>query len=169
MKPFSLAKRRGYPIIFVIVVICLIGGILFFVPVAKQAEFLLPSVAAAAGFAYFLYNQHLQETRLFNELFRQFNERYDSLNEELNRIAAQSEVSLFSLKDKQILYDYFNLCSEEYLYVKTGFIDPEVWRSWRMGMCYFSAVPHIRTLWESELSAGSYYGFALNLLECDDQ
>lgn len=69
-----------------------------------------------------------------------------------------------ALADKQVLFDYFNLCAEEYLYYKTGFIDEEVWASWLRGMGAFAKVEHIRSLWQAELEAGSYYGFTLDLL-----
>ncbi|MFP5444018.1 MAG: hypothetical protein ACLGIY_10515 [Betaproteobacteria bacterium] len=164
VHPFALGKRSRYPAIFLVTVAGLATGILLIAPPAKQAEFFLPAVAAAAGFAYFLYSQHLQETRLFTELFRQFNAKYDSLNERLNEIAAGDAVSMLALADKQVLFDYFNLCAEEYLYYKTGFIDEEVWASWLRGMGACAKVEHIRSLWQAELEAGSYYGFTLDLL-----
>ena len=164
-QPFSLGKKSRYPAIFLGVAAALITGILLFIPPPKQPELFLPAVAAAAGFAYFLYSQHLQETKLFSELFRQFNSMYDELNEDLNRIAAASDVTMLGLKDKQVLFDYFNLCAEEYLYFKSGFIDPEVWNAWVNGMQYFVAVQHIRNLWGAELAGGSYYGFTLGVVE----
>ena len=158
-QSFSLNKRSRYPAIFLVAVATLITGIMLFVPSGRQPDFFLPAVAASAGFAYFLYTQHLQETKLFSDLFRQFNERYDRLNGDLNRIASESNVSLLGSADKQFLFDYFNLCAEEFLYYKSGFIDPEVWKSWSSGMRYFLAVRHIQDLWASELDFGSYYGF----------
>jgi hypothetical protein len=147
-KPFSLAKRSRYPLIFLVVVAAIVTGIHLLVPSAKQAEAYLPAVAAAAGFAYFLYSQHLQETRLFTELFRQFNAKYDSLNEALNKITNDRQITVLALQDRQVLFDYFNLCAEEYLYFKTGYIDSEVWQSWLKGMSYFAAVRHIKDLWK---------------------
>jgi hypothetical protein len=162
-QQFSLGRRTRYPGIFLVVFVSLFTGILLLVPSAKQPVFFLPAVAAAAGFAYFLYTQHLQETKLFSDLFRQFNERYDRLNGDLNQIATAQRVSMLSEESKQVLFDYFNLCAEEYLYYKTGFIDQEVWRSWSSGRSYFESVPHIRDLWASELESGSYYGFKLGI------
>ncbi|MCZ8292803.1 MAG: hypothetical protein O9312_04735 [Hylemonella sp.] len=163
-KPFSLGKRSSYPIVFIAASALLVLGILTLAPASKQPDFFMPAVAAAAGLAYYLYSQHLQETRLFTELFRQFNERYDALNADLNRIATATKQTMLEAKDKQLLFDYFNLCAEEYLYFKNGFIDPEVWESWTNGMRYFSAIPHISDLWINELASGSYYGFSLDLL-----
>lgn len=164
-QPYSLGKRSRYPAIFLVAVIVLAAGIFLVVPSAKQPDFFMPAIAAAAGFAYFLYSQHLQETRLFTDLFRQFNERYDKLNAHLNRIAAAGDQCMLASEDKQILFDYFNLCAEEYLYFKNGFIDPEVWRSWLNGMRYYAAVSCIKKLWLTEIEGGSYYGFQLKLVE----
>jgi len=41
---------------------------------------------ALAGFFYFVYRQHLDETKLFKDLFVDFNARYDKLNDRLNAI-----------------------------------------------------------------------------------
>ncbi|OYU13208.1 MAG: hypothetical protein CFE38_02740 [Comamonadaceae bacterium PBBC1] len=163
-KPFSLAKRSRYPIVFLSVFGFLVFLIFFIIPETKRGDAYLPATAIAAGFAYFLYSQHIQETKLFIELFKQFNKKYDSLNEALNKIANQKQVTVLSQPDKQFLFDYFNLCAEEYLYYKTGYIDIEVWQSWLKGMNYFADVRHIRDLWSEELSNGSYYGFTLELL-----
>lgn len=161
---FSLSKRSRYPVIFLVAAAGLVTGILIVVPPLKQPDFFMPAVAGAAGFAYFLYSQHLQETRLFADLFRQFNERYDKLNDGLNRIATESDVSMLGHKDKQVLFDYFNLCGEEFLYYRSGFIDPEVWNSWANGMRFFSSIQHINDLWQTELRGNSYYGFTLETI-----
>lgn len=166
---FSLGKRNWYPALFVAAAAALVAAILFLAPSETQSNLLLPAVAAATGFAYFLYSQHLQETRLFVDLFRQFNAKYDDLNEGLNRIAATPGSMLLNDEDKQLLFDYFNLSAEEYLFFKAGFIDPEVWKSWASGMRYFAEVPRIGDLWDAELRGGSYYGFSLSLLSNEAQ
>lgn len=143
-------------------------GIYLFVPVARQAEMLVPAVAVGMGFVYFIYNQHSQETRFFADLFQKFNAKYDSLNSDLNRIASMGDQSFLSRADQQFLFDYFNLCGEEYLYYKTGFIDAEVWVAWRAGMKYFAGRALIRSLWESELKTGSYYGLTMEIIEAVD-
>ena len=127
---------------------------------------LMPAVTSLAGLFYFLYSQHLQKARLFHDLFKNFNERYDKLNNKLNQIATNDSI-LIEFEDQQILFDYFNLCGEEYLYYKNGFIDNEVWKSWRNGMLYFSSFKKIHDLWSNELKSGSYYGFDQALLKKD--
>ena len=60
-----------------------------------------------------------------------------------------------------LLYNYFNLCAEEYLYYRKGFIYPEVWFAWRNGMKIFCGCPRICALWKTELQTNSYYGFPI--------
>ena len=134
----------------------------------RLGEFVIAAVGGLAALIYFLYGQHRDETRLFIDLFRDFNARYDRLNGHLNAIVtrhSQQRCGELTDAERQHLFDYFNLCGEEYLFVLSGYLDAEVWRAWRMGMREFAAVPAIRSLWERELASGSYYGFALSLLD----
>jgi len=117
------------------------------------------AVAAAGGalsVLYFVQKQKLEEMRMFRELFREFNERYDKMNEDLARIA--TEAAPLTAADKQLLVDYFNLCGEEYLYYTKGYIVPAVWASWRKGMEAIMNSRPVRPVWEEEKRTGSYYG-----------
>lgn len=111
------------------------------------------------SFAYGVQKQHLEEVRLFRELFKEFNERYDQQNEKLNRIYCeeQPDNTPFTPEQKDILYNYFNLCGEEHLYFQKGFIYPEVWQSWENGMKFFRRNRRIERLWDEELRNDSYY------------
>jgi hypothetical protein len=164
LRHFSLADRRRYPQGFVLVAAIAYASLFFGFP-ARSHDLVIPLTGVLAGLGYFLYAQHLQETRLFVELFRQFNERYDKLNDDLNRIRGATSSGVFAPTDQQLLFDYFNLCAEEYLYFKGGYIDVEVWKSWARGMSYFAEKKDIERLWESELKHQSYYGFKLSLLK----
>lgn len=92
------------------------------------------------------------------QLFTQLNERYDSLNDHLEKLVhLESETStkaqvygekgldfvwedLFesdsTVQGKTITaaFDYLNLCSEQYYWYKKGFIDENVWICWKKGM-----------------------------------
>lgn len=124
----------------------------------------LPTIATALGalvsVAYFLQKQKLDELRLFREIFKECNARYDDLNEDLARIARANEFE-FTTDDRQILVDYFNLCGEEYLYFRRGYIEPSVWHAWHSGMQSLVSIPSINTLWQSEKATGSYYNLPL--------
>ncbi len=127
-------------------------------------DLFLTMTAAVAGFVHFLYSQHHQDTQLFVSLFKEFNARYDNLNERLNAIVMR-ESEILTEDDQKALFDYFNLCAEQYLFYKTGYIDEEIWQSWLAGMKYFARKKAIRSLWEADLKFNSYYSFTLKLFE----
>ena len=153
-----LHNRRWYPLIF------LAGSIVaitlwFYFAIGHRPELLLTAIGATGGLTYFLYRQHLDETKLFRELFVSFNERYDQLNDPLNDILADTSEGEFNPKEREQLFSYFNLCAEEYLFHRAGYIDQHVWNAWSRGMKVFFDHPRIRKLWEQDCKADSYYGF----------
>jgi hypothetical protein len=91
---------------------------------------LAPLITCTISFVYFIQKQKIEELRLFKELFQEFNDRFDNLNDDLNRICENGIDPKNKRKDIQKLYDYFNLCGEEYLYYRKGYIFPEVWEAW---------------------------------------
>lgn len=108
---------------------------------------------------YFIQKQQLEELRLFKELFTEFNCRYDKLNEKLNEIVEKDSSPELGDEDEKTLNDYFNLCAEEFLFFKKGYIYPEVWKAWRNGMLYFLKKDHrIKDKWVKETDSDSYYG-----------
>ena len=117
------------------------------------------ALGGVVGFNYFIYRQHLDEAKLFNELFAGFNDRYDALNDHLNAILFGPHDGLLSADERERLFSYFNLCAEEYLFYKAGYIDREVWEFWRRGMKVFFKHPRIQALWVQDCKADSYYGF----------
>src|SRR5437764_15169670 len=85
----KLHNRRWYPLIFLSASVAAIA-FWFYLALGHRPELLLSGIGAAGGLTYFLYRQHLDETRLFNELFVAFNKRYDDLNDSLNNILSGS-------------------------------------------------------------------------------
>jgi hypothetical protein len=152
-----LHNRRWYPVIFLLGLAVVIAACLRFA--AGRPEPLVSAIGGVAGFTYFVYRQHLDETKLFKELFAEFNVRYDALNDELNTILFGPPEGSLSADEKQHLFSYFNLCAEEYFFYKAGYIDRSVWESWYRGMRVFFKHPRIRALWEEDCKADSYYGF----------
>jgi hypothetical protein len=135
------------------------------VPALRTWSFLYPAVGSVLGLCYFALKQHLEEIRLFKELFAEFNARYDSMNGRLYLLCEASVDQPLTKDDITFLYDYFNLCGEEYLYYRKGFIYPEVWSAWRKGMQIFLRCPRIRAIWEKELTTDSYYGLTMSCIE----
>ena len=154
----TLHRKRWYPFVF-------LGG--FAIAIATwlrfdsvhRPELLVSAIGGVAGFTYFIYRQHLDETKLFKDLFTDFNKRYDALNDGLNAIRSAPITGALSTNEKEHLFTYFNLCAEEYFFYQSGYIDRRVWESWRRGMKFFFQDPRIRELWEQDCKADSYYGF----------
>ena len=153
------------PVVFALVLVLVVGF-----NVSSDSKAVLGLAGGIAATYAFFYKQSLDDTRFFRELFREFNKRFEEKNQAINdirdRASADARLVLNSA-DLDTLMDYFNLCAEEYLYFKSGFIDPEVWDSWLAGMRHFAACPKIRAVWENELrqQGNAYYGFHLGLLD----
>lgn len=134
-----------------------IGTLLY---LKEQVATVATVVGALLSVAYFLQKQKLEEMRLFREIFKECNARYDVMNEQLSVIATKHLADLTSQERNRIV-DYLNLCGEEYLYFKRGYVEPSVWAAWQNGMKAIVAAPSIRAVWESERNTGSYYDLPL--------
>ncbi len=93
---------------------------------------------------------------LFRELITAFNGRYDKLNERLMRIRCEDDCT-----DYQVVWDYFNLCAEEFLFFSEGYIDERVWRAWCIGMLDYFEVGPFLTMWRDVGARDSYYGLTI--------
>ena len=124
----------------------------------------LPTVATVVGallsLFYFVQKQKLEELILFREIFKEFNARYDAMNERLARIVEATDTEI-SKEERDILIDYFNLCGEEYLYFERGYIDPVVWRAWLNGMNAIISISRVQRMWQEEKKSDSYYGLPI--------
>jgi hypothetical protein len=108
---------------------------------------LLTPVWSLVSFVFFVQKQKLEELKMFKELFTEFNRRYDAMNEPLNKIAYANPSEELTVQKTSVLFDYFNLCGEEYLFYKRGYIDPVAWKAWHNGMKFFYKSPRINALW----------------------
>lgn len=155
---YWLLRNHYLLVLFVIIVAVIIFAAFY----RNQADWqiLVTVVGGAISLIYIIEKQQLDEARLFKELFTEFNARYDALNEGLNAIAAE-DPSRLTVEQQSVLFDYFNLCGEEYLYYRNGYVYPEVWESWCSGMKQYLKCEAIAELWRSELETASYYGFKL--------
>lgn len=121
-----------------------------------------PAGAAILGFCYFVQQQKLAETALFERLFSSFNTRYDKLNGKLADIA-DKEVP--SAEDRKDVVDYFNLCAEEYLFYKEGYIHPDAWTAWCRGMLWYLRRHPFKDIWDKEAQTESFYGLSLERIQ----
>lgn len=164
---YHLNKRSWYPWGFLVAMVIFNSVAWWFSSSNRLFESILATSVATAGFIHFFYAQHHQNTQVFIGLFQKFNERYDKLNERLNEIAKLKENLYLQPEDVKVMFDYFNLCAEEFFYYKAGYIDRNVWKAWLQGMRFFARNAKIHALWKSELDSESYYGFKLAMLEAD--
>jgi hypothetical protein len=146
----------------------LVAGLIFLTFVCGYRDWgvIIPGVAAVLSLSYFLQKQWVDEAQLCKELFNSYNQRYDELNNRLVAVrqAADHDNEL-TTENRQVLYDYFNICGEEYFWFTEGHIYRRIWRTWLRGMQENYAVPVIKTLWVEELAKGSYYGLNSKVLE----
>lgn len=153
-----LLHRHRFWLWFLVV---LTAGIILWsrIPVLKQSEVLVAVVAGSFGFLYFLRQQHMEEAKFFQELFCQFNRRYDRLNNKLFQHLGADNNKPFDEKQRVDFFDYFNLCAEEWLFYRAGYIYGPVWQAWCNGMRQFSKDARVLELWKEERGTESYYGF----------
>lgn len=121
------------------------------------------TVAAVIGtilsLGYFLQKQKLEELRLFRDIFKECNARYYQMKEALEAIATKTDE--VTPEEKVKVIDYLNLCGEQYLYYKLGYIEPSVWQAWFTGMQTHVVAPNISSIWAVEKRKGSYYDLPL--------
>lgn len=134
--------------------VLIIIPVVFFIP--KLIENRLEILGVVLGLYYFLHQQKLAEAQFFQVNFKDFNERYDKLNDFLLHAVEKDQLSEVN-RDKFI--DYFNLCAEEYLLYEKGYIPNNVWASWVQGMSYYWSFKCVKELWLQE-KVESYYGFS---------
>jgi hypothetical protein len=119
-------------------------------------------VAIAIGFCYFAHQQKLAEVTLFKQLFTEFNARYDRMNGRLAKI--EKLQGPLQAGPRQVVVDYFNLCAEEYLFYREGYIPPEVWRAWCRGMLYYIEREPFASIWAEEYINDCYYGLTTSAI-----
>ena len=158
----KLQNRKFYPFAFAGSVLA-VAIIWYLVFGFSRGQPFLTIIGAIAAFFYFWYKQHLEETKLFKELFTEFNRRYDGLNNRLNEIIRGDPTTKLKEDERSLVFDYFNLCAEEHFFHKAHYVDEAVWNAWRNGMAFFFNNPRIRDLWNEECESAderaSYYGF----------
>jgi hypothetical protein len=158
-------KHFLFEFYWLIALLIFVSASVWFVRTPKEKDELTIFLTIIGGLLsafYFIQKQQLEELELFKELFVTFNKRYDELNEELNRIVSTNPKEKLRPEEQNTLNNYFNLCAEEYLFYKKGYIYPEVWKAWHNGMrFYLQNDPRIKEHWIKEKESDSYYGLVI--------
>jgi hypothetical protein len=111
-----------------------------------------------------LLKQSVEDDKVFRDLFIDYNRKYSSeMNEVFNKLRIGG-VDQLEVTDRLLIIDYFNLCSEEYLWYKRGRIPNDVWQAWEAGIIENMSLPVVKVLFNDETNTlskrKSYYGFA---------
>lgn len=154
-------ERSIWTLLFLLTVLILI--LLYINENIKLETF---GLALGGGITAYLgiLKQTIESDKVFRELFIAFNSRYsDQTNDLLNKLRIESNYNL-NINEKLIIIDYFNLCSEEYLWYLKGRIPSKVWEAWLAGIIVNLKIPKVKELFENEtrtkIQKNSFYGFA---------
>lgn len=157
-------KHCFFRFYLLIATLVLLAAVFCFLRTGKgrdEITLLITVVGSVFTALYFTQKQKLEELHLFKELFTDFNCRYDVMNGDLNNIMENQNKDL-TLEEKTLLNDYFNLCAEEFLFFRQGYIYLEVWVAWHNGMRFFlDNDDRIKKYWELEKKSESYYGLQI--------
>ena len=146
---------------WIIFVVGIVGGAVLYTAFVglRRPEFVFGWVAGCWALTHFQHQHHLERAKFFCDLFNRFNERYNQLNDRLQRIAQGTGILLPD--ERALVVDYLNLCAEEYVFFVRGYVDADVWRSWANGMRWYASKDRILKVWLEEKDTDSYYGFDL--------
>lgn len=132
-------------------------GLYALAPAVRKQELALAWVAGCWALTHFQHQHTLAANKFFFELFNKFNERYDKINEALQLI--EDGDGPLTAQERACVVDYFNLCAEEYVFFRRGYIPEDIFRAWRAGMDHYASNDRFMRVWEHEKKTGSYYGF----------
>lgn len=153
--------RTNYLNLFAFILAAIaIGGYFF---LGYDERVLLGILGITATMYFGTLRIKIEHDKLFKELFMDFNAKYDNdLNDLLNELREMPDRKL-EIKEKKLVFDYFNLCSEEYLWKKKGRIPSDVWEAWKAGIQSNLEIPQVKELFNEEAkdkkTRKSYYGF----------
>lgn len=194
---FNFIKTYWIELLLSIIVLCIISvfiipNIFCFSNNVKILEISLGIIAPLISAIFILFKYKLEKKKIFHDLFSYFNARYDKLNENMNRIKDGKSIiidkypfGINKLDERfdadrieikyittNIIYDYLNLCAEEYFWMGQGTIHKVTWDAWEKGMNYFLSCHEVIEVVNKELKIikiedkkneiiinDSYYGF----------
>lgn len=157
---FVLICRKRLTILFLILVLILITLLLWGYIELNTLYALLGALITA----YFgILRQNIDDDKVFRELFIAFNSRYSNKTNDLLNTLRIGNINEINESEKLLIIDYFNLCSEEYLWYKKGRIPSIVWKAWESGILVNLSIPIVKDLFlvetKEEKQKMSYYGF----------
>ncbi|MCK4655027.1 MAG: hypothetical protein KAU01_11350 [Candidatus Cloacimonetes bacterium] len=124
-------------------------------------------LGAVATLYFGIVKFKIENDKLFKELFKEFNDKYDSrFNDLINELRNDNEKKL-SLEERNLIIDYLNLCSEEYLWKSKNRIPNIVWNAWKAGIKENLKVKQVKEIYNREIATKngeiSFYGLVKEL------
>lgn len=118
---------------------------------------------------HFNHTEKIANDRMLKELFTEFNQRFDRVNNKLDKISRLSKKKWEKLEPKKkeryegIIIDFFNICAEEYHWHYEGRINGNIWVSWSKGMNdIYDRSEIIQELWRNECKKEGYKSYYIN-------
>ncbi len=153
-------KKCKIEIFFLII---FIGFVYFKIKFEISNEIFLGCLGLLVSLYFGLLKQKLEQDKLFKELFQSFNNRYDDeLNDLLNDLSDKNKNRKIKKKEKNLIIDYLNLCSEEYLWYQKGCISEEVWQAWKAGILQNLKIKEVKKIYNKQMDNKrkkvSFYG-----------
>ncbi|MCM4171844.1 hypothetical protein DHD32_10150 [Arenibacter sp. TNZ] len=118
---------------------------------------------------YYKHTKKIEQDRMMKELFTEFNQRYDRINNKIDKISKLSSDRWKKLKPKKkerykgVIIDFFNICAEEYHWHSEGRINGKIWASWCKGMNdIFNKSEVIQDIWEKECENEGYRSYYIS-------
>jgi len=145
-------------------------NILFIIDILKDlAPLIISGVAIWLTSRYQRHTKKLANDKMMKELFTEFNQRYDKINNKLEIISKLSidqwnELSSEEQSCKEgVIIDFFNICAEEYYWHKEERINGNIWASWSKGMNdIYNSSKVIQNLWDEECKNEGYKSYYIS-------
>lgn len=157
--------KRNYELFFASLGFILIIGYQFFY--SLDVKIFLGLLGTVATLYFGSLKIRVENDKLFKELFQDFNSRYDiRFNDLINELKADTERKL-DTKEINLVIDYLNLCSEEYLWRYKNRIPKKVWQSWKAGILENLEIKQVGDVYQNQISSEngkkSFYGLVEEL------
>src|SRR6476469_1338130 len=108
MTDFKYSLKRFWLYLLVLVISIVILGILNQKDKISN-EIFFGGMATLLSLYFSIINYHQTSDRFFKELFTDFNDRYNKLNNFLNAV---EDDQILTIQQEQYVSDYLNLCAE---------------------------------------------------------
>lgn len=143
---------------------------LFIIEIIKViAALIIPLIAFWLTRRYQEHTKKLANDRMMKDLFTEFNQRYDLINNKLDMISKLSVEEWRELKPEKrtkyegVVIDFFNISAEEYYWHKEGRINGNIWASWSKGMNdIFNKSKVIQNIWAEECKNEGYKSYYIS-------